>query len=63
MLIQYLLQKLKVADNRAINLNALPGRLATRFDIADLLKIDPIIVKEFFSKLMTESILKFKIDL
>ena len=47
MLIQYLLQKLKTGDATSINLNATPGKLATRFDIADFLDINPELLDDF----------------
>ena len=62
-LIQYLLQKLKTWDSRSININAIPGKLATRFDISDLEDIDDWLVKEFLYKILNQSSFKFKIDL
>ncbi len=62
-LIQYLLQKLKTWDSRSINLNAIPGKLATRFDIADLLDIETLLINDFFTKLLNQSSFKFKLDL
>lgn len=63
MLLQYLLQKLKTGDSRSINLNAIPGKLATRFDIADFLDIDPLLIDDFFKKLFNQWAFKFKVDL
>lgn len=63
MLIQYLLQKLKIGDARSINLNAIPGKLATRFDIADFLDINSELLDDFLNKLLNQPSFKFKIDL
>lgn len=63
MLIEYLLQKLKIGDARSINLNAIPWKLATRFDIADFSDIDPFLLGNFFEKLLNHSTFKFKLDL
>lgn len=62
-LIQYLLQKLKTWDARSININAIPWKLATRFDIADLIELDSDSVNIFINKLLTQPTFKFRIDL
>src|ERR1700749_3804150 len=53
--------KLKGGNMRSIHLNVLPGRYATRLDIADLNNIQPDLANKFLETLLTKSNFNFPI--
>ena len=54
--------KLKGGNIRSIQLNALPGRYATRLDFAYLNFIRPDFTEEFLTQLLTQRCFDFKIS-
>lgn len=54
--------KLKGGNIRSIHLNALPGRFATRLDLANLNYIRPDFATQFINQLLTQSCFDFKIS-
>ncbi|MES2766604.1 MAG: AAA domain-containing protein [Bacteroidota bacterium] len=55
-------EKLKGGNTRSIHLNVLPGRFATRLDVANLNYIDKDFAQTFLSQLFTKSKFEFKIS-
>lgn len=54
--------KLKGGNIRSIHLNALPGRYATRLDLANLNYIKPGIAEKFLYQLLSQSCFEFQIS-
>lgn len=54
--------KLKGGNTRSIHLNVLPGRFATRLDLANLNYIKPDFAEKFLDLLLTNSCFDFKIS-
>ncbi len=54
--------KLKGGNTRSIHLNALPGRYATRLDLANLNYIKPEFAQKFLNQLLSSSCFDFKIS-
>lgn len=54
--------KLKGGNTRSIHLNVLPGRFATRLDLADLNNIRPDFAEKFLDQLLTTACFDFKIS-
>lgn len=54
--------KLKGGNTKSIHLNALPGRYATRLDIANLNQIKPKLAESFLELLFSKSSFEFKIS-
>ncbi|WP_460574448.1 AAA domain-containing protein [Flavobacterium koreense] len=54
--------KLKGGNTKSIHLNALPGRYATRLDIANLNYIKPKLAESFLELLFSKSCFEFKIS-
>lgn len=54
--------KLKGGNTRSIHLNALPGRYATRLDLANLNYIKPDFTEKFLTQLFSSSCFDFKIS-
>lgn len=54
--------KLKGGNTRSIHLNALPGRYATRLDLANLNYIKPDFTEKFLTQLFSNSCFDFKIS-
>jgi very-short-patch-repair endonuclease len=54
--------KLKGGNTRSIHLNALPGRYATRLDLANLNYIKPDFAQNFLELLLTKACFDFKIS-
>ena len=55
--------KLKGGNIRSIHLNTLPGRYATRLDLANLNYIRPDFAETFLTQLFTKPCFDFKINL
>ncbi|PUZ20695.1 AAA domain-containing protein [Chitinophaga costaii] len=54
--------KLKGGNSRSIHLNALPGKFATRLDLADLNVVKPHLADAFLQQLFTNAKFEFPID-
>ena len=54
--------KLKGGNTRSIHLNVLPGRFATRLDLANLNYIRPDFAEKFLDQLLTTACFDFKIS-
>ncbi|HEY0272899.1 MAG TPA: AAA domain-containing protein, partial [Chitinophaga sp.] len=54
--------KLKGGNSRSIHLNALPGKFATRLDLADLNVVKPHLADAFLQQLFTTAKFEFPID-
>lgn len=54
--------KLKGGNTRSIHLNVLPGRFATRLDLANLNYISPTFAEKFLQQLLTNACFEFKIS-
>ncbi len=54
--------KLKGGNSRSIHLNALPGRLVTRLDLAGLDEIETGLARQFLDTLLTKAVFEFKLS-